>query len=397
MKTIFTASALVAGVLTTSLAQTTDSTTIPAPAQARSDVSRSDVSRSDVSATVAASNSGLTMSGYIEAYYSHDFTAPKTAQERPGFIYNHKRNREVNVNLAFIKAVYVSERVRANLALQAGTYAQYNYAAEQYLVKNIYEANAGVKLSGKKELWLDAGIFSSHIGFESAVSKDCWTLTRSILAENSPYYLSGAKLTYNTSNGKWTLLGSVLNGWQRVAKLPGYSGPSVSTQVQFRPSSGLTLNWSTFVGSDRPDSLKQSRFFNNVYAIINPAGKFGVILGFDIGSDRKPIASGDRRIGSGSYVWYSPVVIARIATSEKSYLAGRIEYYDDKNGVIIGTGTPNGFQTWGYSLNYDYAILPNALFRIEGKMYNSKDAIFETTGSLGRTNTSLTTSLAVSF
>jgi hypothetical protein len=397
MKTIFTASALVAGVLTTSLAQTTDSTTIPAPAQARSDVSRSDVSRSDVSATVAASNSGLTMSGYIEAYYSHDFTAPKTAQERPGFIYNHKRNREVNVNLAFIKAVYVSERVRANLALQAGTYAQYNYAAEQYLVKNIYEANAGVKLSGKKELWLDAGIFSSHIGFESAVSKDCWTLTRSILAENSPYYLSGTKLTYNTSNGKWTLLGSVLNGWQRVAKLPGYSGPSVSTQVQFRPSSGLTLNWSTFVGSDRPDSLKQSRFFNNVYAIINPAGKFGVILGFDIGSDRKPIASGDRRIGSGSYVWYSPVVIARIATSEKSYLAGRIEYYDDKNGVIIGTGTPNGFQTWGYSLNYDYAILPNALFRIEGKMYNSKDAIFETTGSLGRTNTSLTTSLAVSF
>jgi hypothetical protein len=387
MKTIFTASALVAGVLTTSLAQTTDSTTIPAPAQARS----------DVSATVAASNSGLTMSGYIEAYYSHDFTAPKTAQERPGFIYNHKRNREVNVNLAFIKGAYVSERVRANLALQVGTYAQYNYAAEQDLVKNIYEANAGVKLSGKKELWLDAGIFSSHIGFESAVSKDCWTLTRSILAENSPYYLSGAKLTYNTSNGKWTLLGSVLNGWQRVAKLPGYSGPSVSTQVQFRPSSGLTLNWSTFVGSDRPDSLKQSRFFNNVYAIINPAGKFGVILGFDIGSDRKPIASGDRRIGSGSYVWYSPVVIARIATSEKSYLAGRIEYYDDKNGVIIGTGTPNGFQTWGYSLNYDYAILPNALFRIEGKMYNSKDAIFETSGSLGRTNTSLTTSLAVSF
>jgi hypothetical protein len=392
MKTIFTASALVAGVLTTSLAQTTDSTTIPAPAQARSDVSRS-----DASATVAASNSGLTVSGYIEAYYSHDFTAPKTAQERSGFIYNHKRNREVNVNLAFIKGAYVSERVRANLALQVGTYAQYNYAAEQDLVKNIYEANAGVKLSGKKELWLDAGIFSSHIGFESAVSKDCWTLTRSILAENSPYYLSGTKLTYNTSNGKWTLLGSVLNGWQRVAKLPGYSGPSVSTQVQFRPSSGLTLNWSTFVGSDRPDSLKQSRFFNNVYAIINPAGKFGVILGFDIGSDRKPIASGDRRIGSGSYVWYSPVVIARIATSEKSYLAGRIEYYDDKNGVIIGTGTPNGFQTWGYSLNYDYAILPNALFRIEGKMYNSKDAIFETTGSLGRTNTSLTTSLAVSF
>ncbi len=387
MKAIFITSAFAASVLTTSLAQTTDTTKTSAPTQEASSV---------------APSYGLTVSGYIEAYYSQDFTAPKTAQERPSFIYNHKRNREVTVNLAFIKGAYVGERVRGNLAIQVGTYAQYNYAAEQDLVKNIYEANVGVKLSGKKDLWLDAGIFSSHIGFESAISKDCWTLTRSILAENSPYYLSGAKLTYNTSNGKWILLGSVLNGWQRVAKLPGYSGPSVSTQIQFRPSSKLTLNWSTFIGSDRPDSLKQGRLFNNFYAIINPAGKFGVTLGFDIGSDRKPIGSGDHRVGSGSYMWYSPVVIARLAISDKSYLAGRIEYYDDKNGVIIATGPasadrPNGFQTWGYSLNYDYAIFPNALFRIEGKVYNSKDAIFETSTSLSRTNTSLTTSLALSF
>jgi hypothetical protein len=382
MKTIFTTSVLVAGVLTASLAQTTDTTTTSAPTQAT---------------TVSGPSSGLTVSGYIEAYYSHDFTAPKSAQERPGFLYNHKRNREVNINLAFIKGVYVSKRVRANLALQVGTYAQYNYAAEQNLVKNIYEANVGVKLSAKKDLWLDAGIFSSHIGFESAISKDCWTLTRSILAENSPYYLSGAKLTYNTSNGKWTLLGSVLNGWQRVAKLPGYSGPSVSTQVQLRPSPNVTLNWSMFIGSDRPDSLKQGRIFNNFYAIINPTGKLGAILGFDIGADRKPIASGDQRVGRGSYVWYSPVVIVRLATSDKSYLAGRIEYYNDKNGVIIAISTPYRFQTWGYSINYDYAILPNALFRIEGKVYSSKDTIFETASGLGGTNMSLTTSLAVSF
>lgn len=391
MKRVLTTSAFVAGVITASMAQTTDTTT-SAPTQAQSDGSRS-----DVSATTAAPSSGLTVSGYIEAYYSYDFTAPKTNQERPGFLYNHKRNREVNVNLAFLKGAYTSDRVRANLAIQVGTYAQYNYAAEQGLVKNIFEANAGVKLSKTKDLWLDAGIFSSHIGFESAISKDCWTLTRSILAENSPYYLSGAKLTYTTANGKWTLLGSVLNGWQRVAKMPGYSGPSVSTQVQYRPSSKVTLNWSTFVGSDRPDSLKQGRFFNNLYAIINPTGKFGVILGFDIGSDRKPIGSTGNRVGTGSYVWYSPVIIARLATSDKSYLAARIEQYTDKNGVIISTGTANGFQTFGYSINYDYAILPTALFRIEGKVYTSKDAIFEKDNGLSKTNTSLTTSLAISF
>lgn len=314
-------------------------------------------------------------------------------------MYNHRRNREVNINLAFVKAAYTSDRIRGNLALQVGNYAQYNYAAEQELTKNIFEANAGVKLSKSRDLWLDGGIFASHIGFESAISKDCWTLTRSILAENSPYYLSGAKVTYNTPNGKWTLLGMVTNGWQRVKKLDGYSGPSVTTQVQYRPSSKLTLNWSSFLGSDRPDSLRQGRFFNNFYAIINPAGRFGVILGFDIGTDQKPVVrtGSDQRVGAGSYVWYSPVVIARYKTSDRSYVNGRVEYYNDPNGVIISTGTPNGFQTIGYSLGYDYAILPTALFRLEGKAYNSKDAIFNADSGQVRGNASMTTSLAISF
>lgn len=401
MKKILITSTVVAGVLSQSFAQITDTTTTSAPTQVRSDVSATTVSSqtatmtSDSTLITAAAGTGLTVTGYVEAYYSHDLSLDKTTQERPAFLYNYKRNREVNINLAFIKGVYVGERVRGNLAIQVGTYAQYNYAAEQDLVKNIFEANAGVKLSATKDLWLDAGIFSSHIGFEGAIGKDNWTLTRSMLAENSPYYLSGAKLTYNMAGGKLTLLGMVTNGWQRVAKLPGYSGLSLTTQVQYRPSSKLTLNWSSFLGSDRPDSLSQGRFFNNFYAIINPTGKFGVTLGFDIGSDRKPVidSRSEQRVGDGSYVWYSPVVIARVATGDRSYLAGRIEYYDDKNGVIIGTGTPNGFQTWGYSLNYDYAILPNALFRVEGRVFNSKDGIFEG----NRTNTALTTSLAVSF
>ncbi len=295
-----------------------------------------------------------------------------------------------------------------------GTYAQYNYAAEQELTRNIFEANAGLKLSKTRDLWLDAGIFASHIGFESAISKDCWTLTRSLAAENSPYYLSGAKVTYNTGNGKWTMLGMLTNGWQRIKKMDGYSGPSVSTQVQYRPSSKVTLNWSSFVGSDRPDSLRQGRFFNNVYAIINPGdgafmSRLGLIVGFDIGLDRKPVVRTGaganavaQRVGAGSYVWYSPVVIARYKVSDQSYVNGRVEYYADPNGVIINTGTLGGFKTAGYSLGYDHAIFDNrmpgqALVRIEGKVYSSQDPIFEHDAGLSRTNVALTTSLAVSF
>lgn len=128
----------------------------------------------------------IKFSGYLETYYGYDFNKPAD-HNRPAFIYSHNRANEVNLNLGFIKAAYESSSIRANLALMAGTYTNSNLATEPGVLKNIFEANAGVKLSKTENLWIDAGIFSSHIGFESAVSKDCWVLTRNISSENTPY------------------------------------------------------------------------------------------------------------------------------------------------------------------------------------------------------------------
>ena len=115
--------------------------------------------------------SGLGIRGYIESYYGYDFDEPDD-HLRPFFIYNFNRSNEVNVNLAFVKLIYQKERVRGNLALMAGTYANANLASETGVLKNIYEANGGVKLSEDHELWIDAGILPSHIGFESAIGKE---------------------------------------------------------------------------------------------------------------------------------------------------------------------------------------------------------------------------------
>ena len=124
-----------------------------------------------------------TLSGYLEVYYCYDFSNPEN-HTRPSFVYSHNRHNEVNLNLGLIKYNYTSNLVRSNFALMAGTYANANLAAEPGVLKNIYEANVGVKISKKNEIWVDAGIMPSHIGFESAISKDCWNLTRSLLAEN---------------------------------------------------------------------------------------------------------------------------------------------------------------------------------------------------------------------
>lgn len=332
----------------------------------------------------------LTISGYVETYYAFDFGNPSN-QNRPGFVYSHNRHNEVNLNLGFVKAAYAKDNVRANLALMAGTYANANLAAEPGVLRNIFEANAGVKISNKKNVWIDAGIFASHIGFESAIGKDCWNLTRGILADNSPYYESGVKVSYTSDNGKWFMSGLILNGWQRIQRVPGNNTPSFGHQITFKPNSAITLNSSSFIGSDSPDSARLMRYFHNFYGQFQLSDKFGVIAGFDIGAQQQVKGS------SKMNTWYTPVVIVKLSPSAKNNIAARVEYYSDANGVIISTGTPNGFKTWGYSINYDRLISDNVMWRIEGRGFSGKDKTFVKDGQASNTNFFVTTALAISF
>jgi hypothetical protein len=336
----------------------------------------------------------LTFSGYLEAYYSYDLGNPGS-HERPSFFYSFNRHNEANLNIGFVKANYNRENVRGNFALMGGTYAQYNLGGEQGLLKNIFEANAGFKVSKKANLWVDMGIMPSHIGFESAIGKDCWNLTRSMLADNSPYYESGIKLGYTSKNEKLYLSVMYLNGWQRIQRIANNQTPAFGTQLTYKPNSNTTFNWSTFVGNEQNDSFKKWRYFNNFYGQFQLTEKFGLTAGFDIGLQQKRDTS--NILVDGMSNWYSPVIIVRYSPTSKTRIAARAEYYYDKDGVIISSGTPNGFQTFGYSLNFDYLPTDNMMFRIEGRALNSKDQIFITDNKPSNQNYFITTSLAISF
>lgn len=334
----------------------------------------------------------FTISGYVEAYYNYDFNRP-VANTAPGFIYNFSRTGEVNLNLGFIKANYTTQRVRGNLALATGTYINANYAAEPGILKNIYEANVGVKISKNSNLWIDAGIMPSHIGFESAIGKDNWTLTRSLVAENSPYFESGVKLGFTSKDEKLYLAAMYLNGWQRIQRVYGNTTPAFGTQITYKPTSAISLNYSTFIGNDKPDSARLMRYYHNFYGIFQLVEKFGITAGFDYGTEQKAKGSSDNNN------WFVPVLIARYSPSSKVNVAVRGEYFQDKNGVIIATGTEHGFQTFGVSANVDYAVFPGVLWRVEARNLSSKDRIFaeRSDGATSKDNLFLTTSLSIAF
>lgn len=324
----------------------------------------------------------LNISAYGELYYSYDFSNPQN-HEKSNFLYNHKRHNELNANLLLVKATFLDKNYRANLGIMTGNYAHYNLSAEPNWAQFIYEANFGFKISKTHNLWLDAGIMPSHIGFESAISADCWTLTRSLLAENSPYYEAGVKLGYTSKNEKLNISALYLNGWQKISKPNDIQNPSFGTQLNYKLSNELLFNYSTFFGTDKPDSIKSFRQFHNFYLLYETSNKFGIIAGFDIGKDK---------FNTTTYgTWYSPVLIIKKQITEKTRIALRGEYYYDPKQIIISTNTTNGFQTFGISSNIDYDLNDKIKLRIEGKRFQSKDKIFANESN----NFSLTTNMTI--
>jgi hypothetical protein len=328
-------------------------------------------------------------SAYIDIYYQYDFNKPSN-NNRPSFVYSHNRHNEFNLNLGYLKVGYADSNVRANLALAAGTYMNANYASEPDLLRNIFEANAGIRLGRKNNLWLDAGIFSSHIGFETAISKDCWTMTRSMMADNSPYYEAGARLTYTTNNGRLLISLLALNGWQRIKRLNGNSLISWGSQFQYKPNSRVLINYSNFIGTDKPDSARQMRYFHNVYSSMELSDRLSVLIGFDIGQEK--------RLGSVGYdTWFTPVGIVKYKATNLFSISGRVEHYNDRSEVIIASNTQNGFQTNSYSLTLHYLVRENAMLRVEARSFKSKDKVFEKNNIPANSNYLIACSLAINL
>lgn len=303
------------------------------------------------------STKSFKIEGYIEAYYSYDFAKPFN-HERPHYYYNHKRHNEININLAVARISYQRNYIRATVTPMIGTYAEYNLASEPDWAKFVYEANFGVKLLKESNVYLDAGIFTSHLGYETPIGIDSWTLTRTILAENHPYYESGLRLNYVNDNNTLNTSFYYLNGWQKIRK-PSFSQlPSFGYQFNYTLSDQWVFNYSNFMGYDKPDSLKAFRHYHNMYIKYTPSGKLGLLNEWGVGSEQR---NGDNQS------WWVTSLAAKYSIKEKSIFVARGEYYHDPKNIIISAIGLSGFEYWGLSIGYDYKLNKNTLVRIEWK------------------------------
>jgi hypothetical protein len=326
-----------------------------------------------------------TFSGFVETYYSFDFNQPLSDSKLP-FMYNYNRHNELNINIGLLRAKVEYENAYAVLSLQSGTYVDDNYANEK--IKYLNEAYVGLYLDQSKKHSIEVGILPSYLGFESSTTATNLTLTRSILAENSPYFMTGVKYNYKPSD-KWNFAALLTNGWQRINKPQKDLAPSFGTQIVYKSSANSTLNWSTFAGKEFNGIDYSMRYFSNLYFDMKWNDKWRTIAGFDYGL--QDLSSTNNETTS----WLSPVFIAQYSINSKWQTAFRTEYYQDEMNLIITTN--NEFNTLGFSLNFDYLPNSKVKLRTEARYFDSKDEVFTKGSDLVNSNFFLTTSLSFEF
>lgn len=342
----------------------------------------------------------LRIGAFVDTYYAYDFGRPPTLDRSFAggipFGTQPARHNEFNVNLAFVDLVLAGEGVRGRLALQTGTSVQSNYAAEPTrgaisgpsLTRHIQEALVGVRLH--TSLWLDAGIHLSHVGMEGWISRDNLTYTRSLVADYSPYYGSGLRLTWSPRawfNGQVHLL----NGWQNVSE--SNDGKGAGARIDLRPASWVTISGFNIFSRENV-GLRALHGMGGRLAHGRFAGLFQIDLGFEEWAGFQ---------GRTAH-WWGYTLVARAAVTPRAALVARFERFDDDKQVVARVGGLEGvgnfpLRSYGESLGLDVALQPRALWRTEVRFFQNSGYLFPDGDSRRAVpnNALAVTSLALTF
>jgi hypothetical protein len=324
----------------------------------------------------AEPNAPLSVGAFVDTNLARDFNHLPT-RYRP-YTTQPYYSDEFTLNLGYVDAVLTTERFRGRLALQYGSSVIANYASEPHeFMRYFQEAYAGVSLS---DSWkIDVGVFASHIGLETWISRDNSTPSRSIIADYSPYYQTGLRSIHDISEQVHLEL-HIIRGWQNMT-----DGRNVcfGTQVGYKPRGDLQLLHNTFVGDE-----DGARVFNNIVIKHTLTDNFTIGASADVGAQN--------RHNESRAWWHGWTVIPRYQINETYAIAGRVERYDDPEQVMIQPLSGESFHTTSLSVNLDTTIITNLIWRNEYRVFFSTQDVFPRREGFSASDSFVMTSLIYS-
>lgn len=314
----------------------------------------------------------IKIGGGMDNYYLFNFNQPASGSNN--YFVTHNKHNEVNMNLAWISFKYDTNGIRSSFIPAFGTYMEANYAAEPPAFRNLLDANIGVRLSKRKNIWLDAGLFASPITDEGYFSFDQLTSTRSLASEFTPYYLCGVKLSVPISS-RVIFYGYVVNGWQQIVDIN--NDKSVLGELEVKIKDNISLDYNVYFGNQQNlvQTNYRNRLVNNVYLKANLGEKSKLAVnGYIIQQFLKDTLTGS----NASANIFAINAKYKYMFTPKHSISLRGEYIEDTKLTDALPASPvTSFNVTNASIGYDFRIQQNAMFRLEARAFFSDHKIFD--------------------
>jgi Putative beta-barrel porin-2, OmpL-like. bbp2 len=324
-------------------------------------------------ASRATAQESFKLTGYLDSYFG--FYTDSTGSDFSNYPTISPRDRQFGLNVAMLSGAYSAVNVRGNFSFFWGDIP--TSAWEPGSLNMIQNANVGVRLA--EGLWLDAGLFNTHVGTELLLPKDNLFSSLAVNTWHEPYFHAGAELSYTASDKVFLKL-VVANRYSGFAD--NNRKKAVGILAQFKPSEGHVISYSNIISDDTPDGTPddatQTRFFNNLYYSYS-GDKLTFQVGADLGLQANSglVEDSDTDV-DGSATMYSALIAVKykltpefsmglrgeIFNDEAGFLSGRFEEVNDQN---VGQGTFRGLQTFGLTLGTEYKPTDKSYLRLEGR------------------------------
>lgn len=302
----------------------------------------------------------FTLSGYIDAYYA-GYTDSAGAGGYQKFPTAAPRNNQFGLNIVQIGMKYHSNRFRGLATLFFGDTPRSAWSPNFNMIQ---EAHLGFRIIDR--FWLDAGFFRTHIGLESIQPRENIAMSLATTTYFEPYYLSGAKLTYEYSE-KWMFQLNAFNGFNNF--VDNNTGKAFGASVAWTPNEKLSATLSTIVSDESADEypLNQTRDYTNFIAVyqtrrmtIGLEGNYGIQTNSQLSDS------------SATATMFSTLLALKYRFTPNWATYTRFEYFTDPNEMLTGPvineyHTLTGLDITGVTLGFEYKPIPNSYFRIEGR------------------------------
>ena len=313
------------------------------------------------------------------AYYS-DSVGVNNYQKFPDV---SPKSNVFGINIVQLTAQYAGEKARFVGTLHYGDIAA---SAWSPVYNMIQEANVGVRLT--KKIWLDAGLFKTHIGTEALLPKDNIASSLAIITFYEPWWQAGFKLSI-APNDKLLICLHLLNGYNTY--IDNNSSKSFGLAVSYALGDKGSIGYYNLIGDEFPDSIKirHLRMLHNLVFNYQLRDDFKISIGADyITQENSCIADSMGKGWDQTAAAYSGIITLKYQPAAKFAVYIRGETFADPHGFLTGTirdvkNKETGYKLYGGTIGVEIKPMENAYIRLEGRdiIMDNNQKIFRTNGT----------------